>query len=1316
MPSTPTYKNFDSLSPIYFLDPADKIDFIKKDRFTLQGLNLLTYSINKSANDSFLKNYTVNNLIKDKKSNEIFDYRDNIGKQDLNTKLNFKTTQSNLSAAFFLQVLTTRDDENSIITFNIDSTDINGEKFLVDFIDDNLCTISLIDGKIPKFLTDVSEEALLFKFMSGGVESENMFNYFYDEKQNKLRLFRNGEIITPLLTTITTDTIVLSVIDGKARYIVIPVDTTINSIGLLPPTQQNVLDGTIGVDDRIKLLKRDNIDQFAYYDFQNNYNLSNDTISGIKYDFLTYYTYSNIISTNAYLNHFNLKNHISSDNIVYTGEAEDRGDKNEYRGREYQNFTNQKSKEKDFDNINLNYTFFDSEFKIGSKDYTAFTMPNNLFPFKKININDTDLALNGSFAASNPYFSDKVFKLTDRNRNNLQSSFIEDEEFLVLQNDVSLFVLQSGDLLGFQSINDTQENDIFGSYLCTWLKGDGLETGVWYDRYYLPKDQSFTICFSGGIQEFDSSAQATEYFKNNENSLIYYDLKSNLTFEPSASYAYQRINDKQINNYIAGQKDNLLKDTFTIQTSSVQLQNIKEINLNNTKGFDNLDIKTIPNKDFNLGFELELDSLSSLNSFQLFGNLYEDGFTLKNNFFFTPFIFIPEGNKLYIYDNNFKLLKVNTYESTENILDVLYIEQNNNIVLVCDNKLIKTNYFGEVLLERTPTDAVGDNALISKIIKSYKSKTFVGYNNVLIFINESATNQPILNLDLNNLTVIEDIYLNNVYKTDPLSASYQSLVPNNTSFRFLRGDEPIKLDDNVSCSLENVERFIATQFIPGQAFLNSTALSSVFSGGVINGRSFDEDLFTLVRAACAVAGATFQHFFTFRQDGQSRIVFDLLDTIDAEDPILDSINSNIFDINAVDNRLFVQYILSGTTGFVQEFTPDRFKLSAFELSENVKEGYKIDFIEEDKQLKLLSIGRDLSSNLIVDKIDLNTGLLENTYSLQITGVDITTQDVYIANEQIPANAFIESETLSSIYNNGIYLNRRINYTDFTEITAFSAELDSKFDPVSGSNAHITPTNYYAIDKKYNSYRDKLVFKFNLNSLLDLKLLTTQWNNAGPPLSATGFSSFTWTNPGYQLSAWDGITLPINSEDISNLEIIFEVPNVSIKNYINLDFNLNSGKIRLYNNGLFFGDISFQPNLIPMDRILYPQLFINTQNIRNTPIDNIVKDISYNSTGGILKNIKIHNTSFDTSLINYLELQTKSIDPLYFRIPSATRNKTEEIDTFFNYKIPGNVSNYVKVNIKDIDINNDVKHQLKNYLEQSVKVITPSQQQLIYNVD
>jgi hypothetical protein len=39
-----------------------------------------------------------------------------------------------------------------------------------------------------------------------------------------------------------------------------------------------------------------------------------------------------------------------------------------------------------------------------------------------------------------------------------------------------------------------------------------------------------------------------------------------------------------------------------------------------------------------------------------------------------------------------------------------------------------------------------------------------------------------------------------------------------------------------------------------------------------------------------------------------------------------------------------------------------------------------------------------------------------------------------------------------------------------------------------------------------------------------------------------------------------------------------------------------------------------------------------------------------------------------------------------------------------------------VNIKNIDINNNDKAQLEDYLKRSVKVVTPSQQKLIYNVD
>tara|TARA_R110001599_G_scaffold110523_3_gene274469 strand:+ start:3300 stop:7409 length:4110 start_codon:yes stop_codon:yes gene_type:complete len=1369
MSLSPTYKNFNSLSPIYFLDPDNKIDFISQDRYTLQGLNLLTYNISKSANDSFVKNYTVNNLVKGKNSNDIFSLRGNIEKQDLNTKLGFKSTQNTLSAGFFLQCLTNKRDDDSVATFNIDVVDNSGNKFLVDFKNEDLCTVSLVDGKLEKFLfDDPTKDALIFKFIGNIVAptSSYEFNYFYDDTHNKLRLFKDGRIVTVVETILVTQTEIVSTINGRQEFITIPLSSTINSIGLSSINEERLLNGTIGVEDKIKLLQKDNIDQFTYYDYKNNYALSNDTVSGIKYDFLTYYTYNNIISgsqiikdtlarirtesllpleieknyipitdvlgtdpelkpnainvvvkdkTYANLNFFNLKNHISSDNIVYGPGAEDADNNKEYRGREYQNFTNQKSKETDSDNITLNYTFFDSEFKIGSKDFTAFTMPNNLFPFRKININDTGLAGNGSFAANNPYFSDKVFKLTDTNKNNLQNTFIEDEEFLVLQNDVSLFVLQSGDLLGFQSINDIQENDIFGSYLCTWLKGDGVTNGVWYDRYYLPKNESYTISFSGVSNLFENSAQAAEYFKTNETNLIYYDLMSNFTFEPSASYVYQRINDKQINEYIDGQKDKLLRDTFTIQTSSVQLQNINEVNLNTTKGFDNIDIQSIPNRDFNVGFELELDTLSSLDSFQLMGNLYEDGFSLKNNHFFTPFIFIPQGNVLYIYDNNFKLLRTNTYESTENILDVLYIEQNNNFVLVCDNKLIKTNYFGETLAERSPTTSTGQNLLLSEVVKSYKSKTYYGYNNVLIFTNEYNVDGPIINLDLNNLVLTKEPALNLQLKTDPFSGIYQSLVPTATGYRFLEGQSPVKIDESVACSLDNSNRFISTQFIPGEAF-RGTPLFDSLSGGVIAGRSFTESDYDDLLLYSGTNPA-FTQYFTFRQAGRARIIFDLLESERFEDPILDSINSKIYDINSADSRLFVQYVnLTASQGYVQEFTSERFRLSAYELSNTVAEGYKLDFIEENKQLKILSFARDLSSNIVIDKINATTGLLENTYSIPITGSDITSQTVYIATENIASSVFSSSNSLSAEYNNGIYYNRRFNTKQYSDIINFNGTLNTKFDTLTGSRMFINPTSYYSINQKYSSYRDKLIFKFNLNSLTNVRWITEKWNEAGPPLSATGYSSFEWTNPALGLSAWDGSIQLQQSEDTSNVEIIFEIPNLDIKNYINLDFDINSGKIRLYNNGLFIGDITFEPNLIPIERIIYPELFINTQNIRNTPIDNIVTDISYNSKGGLLKNFKVHNTSFETSLINYLELQTKSIDPLYFRVPCATRNKTEEIDTMFNYNIPGNISNYVKVNIKNIDINNDVKAQLEDYLKRSVKVVTPSQQKLIYNVD
>ena len=1329
-----TYKNLSSFSPVYFKDPDDKLDFINEDNFTLEGVNLLTYNINKSANDSFLKNYTVNNLIRNSNSTNFVNFKKNIGITDLNTKLNFSSTQEDLSAIKFLKVLTSQDDVDSQVGFSLDIlSEVNGDKFFVDFIDFKFCTISFVDGKIPKFLYDRQADSLIFKFLNRNtlpLTGNYYFNYFYDSKNQKLRLFKDNKIVTTTTDILTTNIEVISTnYLGEDEIVTTILSAELPTIGLKESNEDNIKNGTITTNRELKLLNSDNIDQLVYYDYADNFKLSNDTISGINYDFLTFYTYSNILTGNknyADLKFINLKNHISNSNITYAGSLENVDTDKEYRGREYHNFTNQKSSEKDFDNISLNYTFFDKEFKIGPNDYMVLTMPDNLFPFKKININDTHLAKDGSFAGTNPYFSDKIFKLTDSNRNSLQKSFIDDEEFLVNQNDVSLFLLQNNQILGFQTLNEVTKNDIFGDYLCTWLKGDGINTGTWFDRYYIPNENSYTVPFSGGINKFQDSSQAAEYFKTNKTTDIYYDLKSNMTFEPSGSYVYQRVNQKQINSYIDSQKDKLITDTFNIQTSAVQVQNKDSIILESNKGFDKIDIESIPNKDFNLGFELELDSLSSLNSYQLFGNLYEDGFSIKNNFYFTPFVFIPQDNKVFIYDNNFKLLKTNTYESTSNILDILYLEQNNNIVLVCDNKLIKTNYFGEILDERYPNDVLlGESDLILEIIKSYQSKTYFGYNNVYFITNQYVTQNKIISLDLNNLVPTEVVDLQNQWLQDPLSASIQGISPlsgtSGKEYRYITGREPLVINDSVTCALQNIDRFISKQFIPGFAFL-ATSLQEELSAGIAQGQSFDSNYFSIIQSITgSLVTSDDLKFFDFIQDGRARVVFDDKNIIASEDPIVDSINTQINDINAANGRLFIQYHnLSAGEGVIQEFTSERFKLSAFNVSKKINEGYKIDFIEENKELKMLSFAKDLSSNIFVDKFNANTGVLEKTYNLPITGIDTKIQTVYIANQEIPVTTF-GTNPLTATYPTGLYKYRRFNKTEYDIIIGegIAGIGTSKFDTLTGNKRHFNPINFYPIDQKYKKIKDKLAFKFNLNTLIGIKELTEQWDRAGPPVSAYGYVAFDWAHPAENLSGWDGEFATITSAgsaNNANYEIIFTVPNLSIKNYINVNFELNLGKISVYNNGIVIGVIEFNPNAIPIQRIIYPELYINTQNIRNIPIDKIVKDISYNSTGGTLKNFKIHNTSFDQNLVNYLELQTKPIDPLYFRLPSSTRNESEEIDTLFTYNIPGNVSNYIKVNIKDININNSIKEQLEEYLTSTVKVVTPSQQKLIYNID
>ena len=1352
-------KNFNELRNLNFTSKGNKFDYAGKNKFTSQGFAYIDYDLNLSAQSSLIKNYTSNALTNNLNAKDILKFNKLNFRKDLNTTFNFKPLDT-LSAFSVATALTNKKDDDSILKLSTkNTTTSNGQAFLVDFLDDRYCTVSMIDGVTKKFLyREEDNVGLVFRFLNSNtidtkaLTSNYYFEYNYDTDNNYLKLKNNNKLVTTGTRPLTSTSTGLSSNDGGVTQFVATIVSVsnINTAVLSTADVINSRNGLIKVDPQLDITGQEFLDQFVYYDFVNDYKLSDESLSAINYNLLTYFPYNNISlssfdlsgsDNNFYvdLDFFNLKNQLSNSNIVHSESVLD----DPTHQRKYYNITNSDSTEKSEENLSLNYTFFNKEYEIFPNKMNRITMPESIFPFKKININDTTLANNGAFAAKSPYFSDKVFKNTDKNENTLAEQFEETEEFLVDQDDQSFILLQDDNILGFQNLNEIQSNDLFGTYLCTWLKDEGSEA-VWYDRYYLPDTKSFQVSLTGTATEssFDNLSQAKQFFEKNKVGTYYFDVRSNLTFEPNASYLYQRIGKDYINLMISNQESKLVKSNFEVLSSGGQVITTDSFNLNTLKGYDRFKIDEFKEKSFQISFDLELDSLSSFDAYQLMGNLYNDGVSVKSNFYFTPFVFLPFKNTLNIYDYQFNLINSVTIKGITDILDVLYMEQNNDIVVICSNKILKMNVFGTIVAERDLDGGFNDPLLI-EICKSYKSKSYYGTNNAVIFTNDYNASESLgYNIDLNTL-LITDLRL----PINTLSAS-NSLVYSSTSGNFvpIQGFRPLNVNKDFIISLDQDERFISQQFIPGEAFRVSQTLSGTFLSGINAGRSFNGSLY---RQIIQEKDSSYDNFFDFVPAGNNRLIFDNLVDFDELTPIVDSVNSNITDINSIEEKIYIQNF-ENESGNVQVINTDRFFLSSFPLQARAVSGIGIDFIREGNKWKLLSFSKDLTGNTLVDKFDTVTGAVENTYTLNISVNDPTSKNIYYtSNKLFVVSAALGFPALSSTFapnitagtptgslstnSMNIQKYQRVSREDYAKLidpTIGATEgavgagvktyvLDNL--PVLSSNRlHNTFTNANILNSKYKDFQDNITFKIAFDTSINASVSAVNWDKAGPPVSAYGFDSFNWNQPQQGLSAWDGQITSQSSASAANFEFLFKLPKINIQNRINMDFNLNTGLIKLYNNSVNFGTITFNPNYVTVNKFLTPDIFVNTQNINNLPLEAVSKTFSgdlFRSKGGTIKNFKLYNTSINQDLVNYLNLTDQDIDLLYFDMYDGTKNDIEEIDSLYNYKIPGSKNNAGKVHIKNIEVDDSNVESLIQYVHSNLVQQSPlNMQQFAYVVN
>ena len=172
------------------------------------------------------------------------------------------------------------------------------------------------------------------------------------------------------------------------------------------------------------------------------------SVYDLKSQYLLHTNYNNCLSS-INLNYITLNNQRSEKNYIKSGTNMLQGNINypDVDFREYTSIFTGNDQEKGNSNIALNYVFYSKDIIIENGTDTFFKAPSSIYPYNKLNINDTDFVQNGSLGGTSPFVSDKIY---------------------------------------INQKYSTQNNN--GRYMCTWLSAatpGGY--GMWIDRYYNEK-------------------------------------------------------------------------------------------------------------------------------------------------------------------------------------------------------------------------------------------------------------------------------------------------------------------------------------------------------------------------------------------------------------------------------------------------------------------------------------------------------------------------------------------------------------------------------------------------------------------------------------------------------------------------------------------------------------------------------------------------------------------------------------------------------------------------------------------------------------
>ena len=634
----------------------------------------------------------------------------------------------------------------------------NSYYFELDVLDDYFLRVRHNDGRYDFFLHwDETNNKLAFFRGDDSVdqpivETSDKFRYNIDEN-GRLFLYKcyNNDLYILSLTDGLDITMTLVASDGGVEVSgqnTIYVDYNFEDIG----TSQNndFISYKTGTLNTLHIdTERSLFDDKGQYLFHCEYNDQDITSGQIKFNFFTLDTSRSeygFIKRGANL--FNALDDIPT-----------------FKYRTYNTFDTGGNEEGGNDKMSLIYTFYDKDVYIENGSTTIFRAPSSIYPFTKLNINDTTFTKNGAFSGPSPQIADKVYIKQDQ---------------------------------------PSQYKN--GRYLCTWLSaGSPQDSGVWVDRYYYPdavtKQQALGDVpkyYASFLDNVDTEVAFSDSSRAAIAALKFFDKKSDGVITPNTVIKYDRIGDGDINMLVATSNpvisgfDNCVKSKpLRILQNNADpylgniTENICKTEISNTLNLDGTFYTKLSvyenindTKAFTISFDAYIDPKVQY-GFELLGNNTDIGFGLFQDMTVTPFIHIADGRLLKILNTDGVLL--NTISFDYSIKDVFKLSALQDYIITC----VGGNAY--------KVDAKGNKRRyevtdINGYINSYMSEDYIYFlmpQNIVKKVDAKTFDVTVYTLGVDDKIVEFDDYIGGI--TGGVAQWYESLVEYNDKVYLLPG-------------------------------------------------------------------------------------------------------------------------------------------------------------------------------------------------------------------------------------------------------------------------------------------------------------------------------------------------------------------------------------------------------------------------------------------------------------------------------------------------------------------------------------------------